>query len=151
MLQHWSRRFIFTWAKNARKNVCSLRGNRYSFWPRNRWRWSWTFRRREWCCWTPSSWHKIPKSEGNSSFSLWKTDEKISVVMKVIDNITLKEARKEGMLSLDNVQMVFGKNCKHVLKLYLFYSSSTVTFTTCSAADELSLRNPHQYMSQIFL
>ena len=35
------------------------------------------------------------------------------------DRHYLKEARKEGMLSLDNVQMVFGKNWKHVLNLPL--------------------------------
>jgi hypothetical protein len=38
--------------------------------------------------------------------------------MKVIDNITSK-VKKEGMQSLDNVQMPSGKNWKHDLKLYL--------------------------------
>ena len=51
---------------------------------------------------------------------LRKTDEWMnSIIMKIIDNITSKKERKEGMQSLYNIHMVFGKNWKHDLKLYL--------------------------------
>ena len=64
--------------------------------------------------------HKMLRSDEKLSFLLRKTDERTnSIVMKMIDNITLKKERKEGMQSLNNVQMVFGKNWKHNLKLYL--------------------------------
>jgi hypothetical protein len=67
-----------------------------------------------------SSLHKTLRSDGKSSFLIRKTDEKTSsVAMKVIVNITSKKVRREGMQSLDNVQMVSGKNWKQDLKLYL--------------------------------
>ena len=64
--------------------------------------------------------HKTLRNDEKSSFLLRKTDERMnSVVIKIINNFTSKKERKEGMQSLDNVQMVFGKNWKHDLKLYL--------------------------------
>jgi hypothetical protein len=67
-----------------------------------------------------SSLHKTLRSDGKLTFLLRKIDEKkSSVVMKAIDNIISKKARKEGIQRLDNVQMAFGKNWKHDFKLYL--------------------------------
>src|SRR5882757_8265840 len=68
----------------------------------------------------PLSLHKMLRSDGKPTFSPKKTVEKMSsVIMKAIDNIISKKARIEGLQRLDNVRLVFGRNWKPGLKLYL--------------------------------